>query len=170
MTSAILFAWRDHLGWNRGFLSWPLDKYISLIKILISELGAKFIIIGDNSERESGERIVKEIQGTNVINTRGKTTIGQMAALIKISDIFIGNDSGPLHIAVVLRKKSIGIFGPTLSEQVLTLSENCRAVRKNLLCSPCYLHQHNFVLDCIEKKCLDLITTDEVMAEVKRLI
>jgi len=161
-----------HTGssWNRGFLSWPLDKYISLIKILISELGAKVIIIGDKSERESGERIIREIQGTKIISTIGKTTIGRMVALIKLSDIYIGNDSGPLHIANALRKKSVGIFGPTLPEQVLTPFERCITVKKDLPCSPCYLHQHNFVFDCVEKKCLDLITTDEVMAGVRQLI
>lgn len=157
-------------SWSRGLTSWPLDKYINLIKILISELKAKVIIVGDKSERESGERIIREIQGADVISAMGKTTIGQMVALINRSDLFIGNDSGPLQIALSMRKKSVGIFGPTLPEQVLSPFERCIVVKKNLPCSPCYLHQYNFVLDCIEKKCLDLITTDEIMVGVRRLI
>lgn len=157
-------------SWNTGFTSWRLDKYISLIKILISELKAKVIIVGDKNERESGERIIREIQSTDVISAIGKTTIGQMGALIKLSDIYIGNDSGPLHIAVALRKKSIGIFGPTSSEQVLSHHNDCIIINKKLHCSPCYKHQHNFFPNCKEKKCLDLITPDEVMAGVRKLI
>lgn len=157
-------------SWNKGFTSWQLEKYISLIKILISELRAKVIIVGDKSETESGERIIREIHGSDVISAIGKTNIAQMAAITKLSDIYIGNDSGPLHIAVALRKKSLGIFGPTASEQVLSHHKDCIIINKKLHCSPCYIHQHNFFPDCKEKKCLDLITPDDVMAGVRKLI
>jgi ADP-heptose:LPS heptosyltransferase len=156
--------------WSKGFLSWPLDKYISLIKMLLSELNAKVIIVGDKGESAGGEKIMGEIRSAAVVNAIGKTSISRTAALIKLSDIFIGNDSGPLHIAASLKKKSVGIFGPTLPEQVLAPFEGFIAVKKKLPCSPCYLHQHTFVPDCIEKQCMDIITPDEVMAAVRRLL
>jgi ADP-heptose:LPS heptosyltransferase len=156
--------------WSKGFLSWPLDKYISLIKMLLRELNAKVIIIGDKGERAGGEKIMKEIRSRAVVSAIGLTSISRTAALIKLSDIFIGNDSGPLHIAASLKKKSVGIFGPTLPEQVLATFGGFIAVKKNLPCSSCYLHQHTFIPDCIEKQCMALITPEEVMAGVRRLL
>jgi len=157
-------------SWHEGFCGWPLDKYISLIKRLISELDAKIIVIGDEREKATWEKRIEEINSDNVISAIGKTTVNQMVALINFSDIFIGNDSGPLHIALALGKKSIGIFGPTSPEQVLTPIDNCIVLKKDIYCSPCYLHQYDFVSDCVDKKCLQLITIDEVVAGVKGLL
>ena len=48
----------------------------------------------------------------NLIESQGKTTIGQLAALIQRCHMVVLNDGGPLHIAVAVKTKTVSIFGP----------------------------------------------------------
>lgn len=161
-----------HAGafWYTEYRCWPLEKYISLIKVLLEEFSAKVIIIGSKNEVETGKKILEKIQNSSVINMIGKTTIGQMAAFIKLSDLFIGNDSGPLHAALSLNVLSIAIFGPTSPKQVISSTERCIAVHKKINCAPCYLHQPGFRPYCDDIKCLKEIQVEEVIESFREML
>ena len=100
----------------------------------------------------------------------GKTTVGQMAALIKLSHLFIGNDSGPLHMALSLDIPSIALFGPTSPEQVIAHTENFIAISKEINCSPCYLHQPGFKPQCDNRRCLEDIQAEEVIKSIETML
>lgn len=158
-------------SWNAGYRCWPLENYIALIKRLTKELQLKVIIIGNTGDMETaGKRILKEVESPAIISVMGKTTLAQMAALIKVSNLFLGNDSGPLHIALALKIPSVAIFGSTSPEQVIGQHERCVAMRKNLACSPCYVHQYDYRPDCKDFRCLNDITADEVFTAVKNVL
>ncbi len=157
-------------SWNAGYRCWPLENYISLIQRLAKELRQKIIIIGNKGDRETGERILKEVESPGVISVMGRTTLAQMAALIKLSSLFVGNDSGPLHIALALKTPSVAIFGSTSPEQVIGQQERCVVVRKNLPCAPCYVHQYDYRPDCKDFRCLNEISVDEVFHAVKLIL
>ncbi|MEP9411391.1 MAG: glycosyltransferase family 9 protein [Candidatus Brocadia sp.] len=157
---------------NARYRSWPVENYINLIREIIKEIPAKVIIIGGTGEREIGEMISAELGNDAVINLIGKTSIPQMAALIKLSCLFIGGDSGPLHIAESADTPFVGIFGPTSPAQVLSCPSNTSKiiVRSNLPCSPCYLHSGAFLPPCggtIE--CLRKVSVKMVADAVKQL-
>lgn len=157
-------------SWNAGYRCWPLEKYISLMKRLINELQLKVIIIGNTGDIETGKRILKEIESPAIISVMGKTTLAQMTAIIKLSNLFLGNDSGPLHIALALKIPSVAIFGSTSPEQVIGTQERCVVIRKNLACSPCYVHQYDYRPDCKDFQCLNKISVDEVFHAVKNVL
>lgn len=161
-----------HVGstWNAQYKCWPFENYITLIQRILKEFGAKVIIVGSKGEAELGEKIIKKVHGTAFINTIGKTTIGQMTALIKKSHLFIGNDSGPLHISSALGIPSIGIFGSTSPIQILSNPEQCLVVKKDLSCSPCYIHQANFKALCNSPECLTSISVSEVENAVRDIL
>jgi ADP-heptose:LPS heptosyltransferase len=165
-----------HTGalWNAKYRCWPFEKYIALVKRLLNELHAKVIIIGSEIETEAGERIVREIQDKSIVSLSGKTDIPLMAAIIRLSHLFIGNDSGPLHIASALNIPFIGIFASTLPEQVLSNAQNGIILHKKLTCGPCYMHDPLFTPPCegIHEvpPCLDMITVEEVMNAVTKLL
>ena len=165
-----LVAIHPGASWNAKYKRWPLEKYISLITVLLKELGAKIIIIGSKSEIEMSERILGKIQDSAVISTVGKTTVAQMAGLIKLSHLFIGNDSAPLHIASALKIPTVAIFGSTSPKQMLSDHSRCVVIKKNLPGLPCYLHQPDFVFDDVNMDSLNLITIDDVMDGVRRAI
>lgn len=157
-------------SWNAGYRCWPLEKYISLLQRLTKELQLKVIIIGNAGDIEIGKRILKEVESPDIISVMGKTTLAQMAAIIKLSNLFLGNDSGPLHIALALKIPSVAIFGSTSPEQVIGTQERCVVIRKNLACSPCYVHQYDYRPDCKDFRCLNEITVDEVFHAVKKVL
>jgi len=157
-----------HFGanWQAKYRTWPIENYISLIKHLLERRGAKVILIGGKAEIKIAERVCQKVKHNHLINLVGKTTIPQMTAIIKSSHLFIGNDSGPLHIAQLVGTPFVGIFGATSPIQVLSHSTNTPKVilKPNLPCSPCYTHQEVFKPACKGKvECFKKITVEEVI-------
>jgi heptosyltransferase-2 len=121
------------------------------------------ILVGNEKEAGIGRDILEKVKRKNVIDAIGKTTISQAAAIIHLSDLFIGNDSGPLHIASVLKIPSVAIFGATSPDQILSSAKSCFVIRKDIPCSPCYTHDFA-VADCKNDfQCLTGISVRDVL-------
>lgn len=170
-SSAPLIIIHPGASWKARYRCWPLEKYIALMKRLRDELNAAIVIIGSKDEQDMEEKISAAMKPDTVISMIGKTTIPQMAALMKLSTVFIGNDSGPLHIALALKVPSVAIFGSTSPEQILTPDVPCVVIKKkDVSCSPCYVHQYDYEPSCAYFTCLEEITVDEVFQGVKKAL
>lgn len=90
---------------------WSPENYASLGKWLVKEYSAQILIHGSESEINLANRIANQIP--NSLNLAGKTNLKQAAALLEQSNLFIGHDSGLMHIAAALDKPVIALFGPT---------------------------------------------------------
>lgn len=96
---------------------WPLENYVKLInKITKKNKKACIILFGGNNDVKTCKQI-KEKSNNKIINTAGKLTIKQSAALMKKCKIFITHDSGPMHLAGAVKVPLITLFGPTQSER-----------------------------------------------------
>jgi len=150
---------------------WPERKYIDLVKKLIHVYSAKVIILGDNITNGSLSEFLSGADDPCVISAIGKTTLGQSAALISLSRLFIGNDSGLLHIALALNKPCVAIFGSTAPEQVIPSVDFCVPLRAGVECSPCFIHQPVPDFICRNNiKCLESISVEDVMKSVQTLL
>ena len=93
-----------HPGASWAPKCWPLEHYAALTTALIKRHRAKIILIGDTKETGLCNRL-RDLMGPkarrHVVNAAGATTLHETAALIKGSTLFIGSDSGPLHIAML---------------------------------------------------------------------
>ncbi|RKZ27810.1 D-glycero-beta-D-manno-heptose-1,7-bisphosphate 7-phosphatase, partial [bacterium] len=99
----------------------------------------------------------------------GDTTLRELIALIKLSRVFVGNDSGPLHISGAVGTPSVGIFGPTHpSLGYAPDSPNSRIIGAELPCRPCTLYGKG---RCRlgSRLCMTLIEPDEVADAVEEL-
>lgn len=105
---------------------WPPEKYIDLIHLLKDKVS---IYVMDFNHVVNIPDCIHDVSSTNV---------RQMAALIKQMDLFIGPDSGPMHIAGALHKPSIVLFGSIPPEVRINHYPSHEAIKLNLSCSPCW--------------------------------
>ncbi|MCT7555329.1 glycosyltransferase family 9 protein [Aliarcobacter butzleri] len=135
------------------------------------EMSKKYdiVIFGGPAETNIAKDIENELVSkgiTNYQNLAGKTTIPELIERIAGLDLFITNDSGPMHIAAAYKVKTIAIFGPTkFTETNQWNNPNGEIVTKNLDCAPCMkrvcpLKHHN---------CMKNITAADVLNVIVKL-
>lgn len=143
---------------------WNKRAWAELADRLINELNAKVIFGGGPSEIDYVFEIVALMKQEPVIAAGRLTPIGA-AALIKASDIYVGVDSGPMHIAAFVGTPVIAIFGPTDPEKVGPYGPGNVVVRvENLSCLGCRKSV------CSDRRCLDQISADRMFEEVQKLM
>lgn len=105
-----------HPGTSNPCKMWGSDRYAELIRRL-KEKEPKCVIavLGDKRECSLAETIIKK-SGADVLNFAGKFDLQQLAAFLKRSAFFIGNDTGPMHMAAALGITVIAIFGRDIPE------------------------------------------------------
>ncbi len=142
---------------------WPIEYMVCLIQELEAK-DIRVVITGTQDDLALAEELTNVLKNTKIINACGKTSINELAALIKKCDVFISADSSPLHIASAVGVPFIALFGPTDSRRHLPPGRNYMVMNKNLNCSPCYKTK------CRTKRCMVEITPLEVLAAVEKLI
>ncbi|MCJ7541222.1 MAG: glycosyltransferase family 9 protein [Desulfobacterales bacterium] len=125
---------------------WPGESFQTLANWLLRDLNVKLVFIGAASETPYVDDLVAGLFKTNrsqtpidgrIINLAGKTTLGELIAVIKRFDILITNDSGPLHLADAMKVPTVSFFGPETPTLYGTKGENSLIFYKRLYCSPC---------------------------------
>lgn len=92
---------------------WPPKKFAELGDNLSKKYKAKVVLFGLDSEKGINDTI-KNNMNSKVIDLTGKTSLPESIAAIEKCNLFISNDSGPMHIAAAQGVKTIGLFGPNL--------------------------------------------------------
>jgi heptosyltransferase-2 len=143
---------------------WLPERYAALADRLIDGCDADVIIFGPPQERETAERIARSMR-RRAINLAGGTSIGEFPALLRACRLFVGNDSGAMHVAAAVGLPVIGIFGPTDPEATRPATPLFTLVREPVFCSPCLLRH------CpLDHRCMKRITVEQVLdAARKRL-
>lgn len=99
-----------HPGAGSQAKLWSEEKFAQVISLLSKS--AKIIVFASEKEKKLVDSIISLSQ-SDCVNAAGKTTLGQMAAIIKKCGLFIGTDSGPAHIAAAVGTPIISIFSGT---------------------------------------------------------
>lgn len=154
-------------GWEEK--RWPTERFAQIADRIVETYGARVFIIGGNSDAQLANEMI-DLMKTEAINCVGRFDIKESAALMEVADLFIGNDSAPVHIAAAVHTPLIAIFGPTNMRKTKPLGNNSIMVRKNIECSPCF--HKIYPARCPKKKliCMRMITVDDVWQVVKALL
>lgn len=117
------------IGASKQVKRWPAYNWAHLAEMIVS-IGGSPILIGHGEEENN---IAREIMSTltngvhkKILDLVGKLKLNEMAAIIDGCDVIIGGDTGPMHLALALKRPTIGLFGPTLPEQVGLNEINCK--------------------------------------------
>ncbi len=144
----LLIAFAPGAAW--AYRRWPASRFVELGRWLQDNYQAYILILAGTSERKLAHDIEKGLQEKRTLNLAGKTTIREMASVLKSCRFFVGNDSGPMHVAVASGVSVIGLFGPGEYERFKPWGPGHDIVRLGLSCNPCSEHcQFNEAL-CIK--------------------
>lgn len=115
---------------------WLTERFAELADWLIAQKQARILFVGVKDEIPIINEIQDKMHGESV-NIAGETNVPQLASILLKCDIFIGNDSGPMHLAAAVGTHTIGLFGPGDPEKFAPVGEKCYTIRKKLDCPPC---------------------------------
>jgi len=159
-------AWRCAIAPGASYGAakcWPPERFALLADRLISECGADVIFFGTPGEKEIAARIRSNMK-SRAISMVGETSMRDLAALFASCSVFIGNDSGAMHVAAAAGLPVIGIFGSTDPEGTAPVTEQFTLIREAVSCSPCFLRR------CpVDHRCMTRITVDSVFLAAMQL-
>ena len=143
---------------------WPLGNFTELLNKYIEEYKAVPVILGGEGDSEDAKKISKGLT-TRHINLVGKLTLRQSMAVMSLLNVFITNDSGPMHIASAMGVSTVALFGSTSFTHTGPLAENTIVVYDGIECSPCFKRTCPYGhYDCFKD-----ITVDRVYKECEKI-
>ncbi len=102
---------------NWGGKMWPPDRFVDLVKKLTSDTGilpgADIAVFGAEHERIQAQPVLDGLSGHNVIDLIGKPDLLTCGSIFEQSSLYIGNDSGLMHLAAASGANVMGLFGPS---------------------------------------------------------
>ena len=119
---------------------WPPDRFAEVANRLIAESDAEIILFGTAAEAEVSLAITAAMRSAPIDFT-GKSSIADLPALLSRCHLFIGNDSGAMHVASSVGLPVVAIFGPTDPRGTAPVTLRCTIVQEKPYCSPCFLRR-----------------------------
>ena len=119
---------------------WPPDRFAKVLNAVRSNNDADIILFGTPGELPVSAAIAAELQRAP-INLTGKTSIADLPALLSQCHLFLGNDSGAMHVAAAVGLPVVAVFGPTDPEGTAPVTPRLKIVQHKPYCSPCFLRR-----------------------------
>ena len=144
---------------------WPIENFVKLAEDLPKRMPCKLVATGGESEISLIKELVRASR-SEVINLAGKLSIMELGALIRRCNLFLSNDTGPIHMAAIIGTPLVAIFGPgdiahydprNISQRVVVLYEKAD-------CAPCDK------IECETMKCLKKIHPEDVIEAALGLV
>jgi heptosyltransferase-2 len=152
---------------------WIPERFAEIANWFIKDTSGSVVIFGGDNEVDIAEEIDKHIL-ENKLFLAGKTSLRELISLISECDVFVTNDSGPLHIAYAVKTPLVAIFGstdPKLTGPPPEISasgegNSYAVITPDLLCSPCFERtcKNN------DMRCMYAITSDDVYYGIKKVL
>jgi heptosyltransferase-1 len=146
-----------HIGAGNEFRDWGTENMAALTGRLIRHAGVKVVLVGAERDGARAE-LIREKDPRSIFSLAGKINLIELREVIARTELFVGPDSGPMHIAAATRTPIIALFGPTLPANFAPWGAKSTLIEKDLDCRPCKQRR------CITEdfRCLRAITPDEV--------
>jgi len=119
---------------------WPPSRFADAANRLQSKADADVILFGTAAEAAVSTAIAAEMRRPP-IDLTGKTAIADLPALLSQCDLFIGNDSGAMHVAAAVGLPIVAVFGPTDPFGTAPVTPRRSIVQQKPYCSPCFLRR-----------------------------
>ncbi len=147
-------------GWKTKL--WPADRYGQIADWLRKEMGLRSIITFGPGEENLADAVATYSK-TGAASPRA-STIKQFVALARRASLFLGGDTGPLHLAAASGTPIVGLYGPTSPERNGPFDKRDVTIGLDLWCRPA-CHRRS----CWHWRCMDISIREAQRAILKRL-
>jgi heptosyltransferase-3 len=115
---------------------WPAENYAALVDALALRTGRKVALLGSPAEHALADAVVSS-SASHPVNLAGKLSFGELLAVLQFCRLFIGNDSGPTHLAAAAGVPVVALFGLQSPRLWRPLGQGHIVVRPPMPCDPC---------------------------------
>lgn len=136
---------------------WPASFFSRLATELQRNNDAEILITGSGMDKEIAAAIAAPMS-KKPVDLTGKTTLSQLAGSISLSNLFITNDSGPMHLANALKIPVVAIFGPTDPQITGPYQSPSKVLQGQVPCWPCSYRACPF-----EHQCMTQVSPEKVL-------
>lgn len=134
-----------HVGARRILRQWPLERFAQIAKFLHQQYQLEIVFAGTN-EDEAAIQIVKELLNFKSFSFTNGFSLSEFSCLCSKATFYVGNESGPMHMASAFDVPLLGLFGPGVPNVFYPISKNSKVLHHVLKCNPCNQ------IDCVEPK------------------
>ncbi|MDD5065538.1 MAG: glycosyltransferase family 9 protein [bacterium] len=151
-----------HLGAGDVNKLWPLESYVRLLRLVLDKYrNVKIVLVGKGYDKELNQAVKEKIGSERIIRYE-QYDLNDLLVLLRKASLVMGNDSGVMHLAALVRTKVLSLWGYTDPDHISPAGEGVYIIRKRISCSPCY--KVTFSVPCTyeKKRCLYGISVGSV--------
>jgi len=141
---------------------WPPEHFAEIARRAVVEFGAGLVCVGARVDLPLAERLRDRLAPLPVLDLSGRTTLLQLAALAQESDLFVSNDTGPLHLAAAAGARVVGIYTCTNPRLTGPYGPDVTTVQSCVWCAP------SFRKTCDRLECFAELNADRVWPVVRK--
>jgi ADP-heptose:LPS heptosyltransferase len=154
---------------------WAPERFAEVAAALAREYGAVILLFGERGEEETRNRFLTALgRSVVLLDLVGRCSVRQTTAAMRRCALFVGNDSGPMHLAAAVGTPVVAVFGPTDPRKNAPWGDPAHhvVVREDLPCSPCYRPYSGRVVctNPLHLECLDRITVERVLQAARGIL
>ena len=156
---------------RRHAKTWQKEKFAELMMLLKENYGLSAVLVGGMDNQEYNSKIIRILKNKDrrnnsaTLDLTGKIDLAGLCSVIRKASLFVGIDSGVMHMASCLDIPVVGLFGPTDPFYVGPQNKKSIVVRvESMECMPCYLK------DCKHRECMKNLGVSKVFDACKQLL
>jgi lipopolysaccharide heptosyltransferase II len=148
---------------------WPAERFIELGRQLVQKFDARILLFGGPDDLQGTEQIARQIPNTPILLC-GRLSLLESAAAVQRCTLFVGNDTGMIHIAAAMQRKVVKFFGPTVEEFGYSpYRTESIVISKPLPCRPC-THTGKGRCKISTHACMKEISVEEVLDAIEKIL
>ena len=153
-----------HAGVNAEFnpaRQWPIIHFANLLDMILAESNTRVVLFGRGENERKMINFLMRQRDQHCLSVID-CPLDKVSAYLSLCDVFAGNDSGLMNLAVGLGVPTVAILGPTDPRHTGPYGKMHKIARLNLPCSPCY--DKGLSLHCQDRRCLNDLKPEFVYA------
>ncbi len=130
-----------HPGVGNAIRQWPARHFAGLIDLLVEREGVQVLLIGAAGEAAVAEAVLARVARPEaVLSLVGRTGLAELPAVLRAASLYVGNNSGPQHLAAALGVPTVGVHSAVVDAvEWGPVGHRAAAIRREVTCGPCYL-------------------------------